>query len=174
MLRRPELGDAGGLARFFGRTATGLDPRPADSQSIAERVKDILWQSVAAGEDAFVLSGLGEVLGFASIEQGPQACELPLDLDWLAGHGLTPEDVCISRMALAGELRGQGLAHHFKQAQVVAAGDAGYLALASPGGNRLGQALAARAGGWVQTTSVSGWVLVPTSRWSGAAKPERH
>lgn len=173
-LRRPSLVDAGALALFLSRTPTGMDPRPTDPTGLVERVKELLWQSAAAGEDAFVLAGGGRVLGFAAIDRSPEPCELPLDPSWLSAHGLAPEDVCISRMALAGELRGLGLGHHFKQAQVTAAGDAGYLAVASPGGNRLGRALAARAGGFVQTAAASGWVLVPTARWQEAGKPHAH
>lgn len=170
-LRRPHPADAGSLALFLERTPLGSEPRPGNPAGTVERVKEMLWQAASLGEDAFILSRRGQVLGFAAIEQRPEVCEMPLDRAWLAGHGLAPEEVCISRMGLAAELRGHGLGHHFKQAQVLAAGDAGYRAVASPGGHQLGRALAARAGGLVQTTAVSGWVLVPTQAWDGAAKP---
>lgn len=170
-LRRPHPADACRLALFLERTPLGADPRPGDPVATVERVKELLWQAATSGEDAFILSKRGEVLGFAAIERRLEVCELPLDMAWLAGHGLAPEEVCISRMGLAGELRGHGLGHHLKQAQVLAAGDAGYRAVASPGGHRLGRALAARAGGLVQTTAASGWVLVPTRAWDGAGKP---
>ena len=95
------------------------------------------------------------------IEAQPEDCEPPLDPAWLADHGYGPSEVCISRMALAGEVRGQGLSHVLKRAQLTAAGDAGYRALASPWGNSITQAIARRAGGLVQTASMSGWVLIP-------------
>lgn len=173
-LRRPNPADAGGMALFLTRTPLGADPRPQDPTGIVERVKDMLWQASASGEDAFILARRGEVLGFAAIERQPEACEMPLDLAWLASHGLAPEEVCISRMGLAGELRGHGIGHHLKQAQVTAAGDAGYRAVASPGGHHLGRALAARANGLVETTSGSGWVLVPTARWAESTRGSAH
>lgn len=170
LIRRPQPGDACRMASFFLRTPTGLAFQGRDPTPIVEAVKDLLWLSAAVRGDAFILSGRGEVLGLATIEKEIEPCEQPLDAAWLAAQGVTEDEVCLSRMVLAPELRGRGLGHALKAAQVTAAGDAGYRAVAGPAGNAVGLAIAKRAGGLVDAVSVSGWCLVPTPRWERAGR----
>ena len=170
-LRRPKPGDALALGNFLRRPHFGPVVDPADPTPVIDGVRELLWQATARDEDAFVLVGQGQVLGVAMIERTPESCEQGLDLDWLSAHGLAPEQVCISRMALAQDLRGHGIGHALKAAQVVAAGDAGYRAVASLAGMTVGRAIAARAGGWVSSASGAGWVLVPTRCWPDAKEP---
>lgn len=165
-LRRPQLGDALALGGFLRRPHFGPVLNPSDPTSVIDGVKDLLWQAAARDEDAFVLVGRGQVLGVTTIERQPEACEQALDSGWLSAHGLAPEDVCISRMALAMDLRGHGLGHALKGAQVAAAGDAGYRAVAGMAGHAAGRAIASRAGGLMDSASGSGWVLVPTRCWA--------
>jgi GNAT superfamily N-acetyltransferase len=164
-------GDALALGHFLRRPHFGPVVDPADPTPVIDGVRELLWQATARDEDAFVLVGHGQVLGVSMIERKPEPCEQGLDLDWLSAHGLVPEQVCISRMALARDLRGHGIGHALKAAQVVAAGDAGYRAVASLAGMTVGRAIAARAGGWVSSASGAGWVLVPTRCWPGADEP---
>lgn len=172
-LRRPEPRDALALGKFLRRPNFGPVLDPADPTPVIDGVRELLWQATARDEDAFVLVGQDQVLGVAMIERKPEPCEQGLDLDWLGAHGLAPEQVCISRMALAQNLRGWGLGHALKVAQVVAAGDAGYQAVASLAGISVGRAIAARAGGFISSASVSGWVLVPTRCWQSTKDPAR-
>lgn len=163
-IARPRPEDSPGLACFLRQTPTGLVIPSSDAADLVEAVKDVLWMSAAPRVDAFVLRARGLVLGLAQFEvSSPGApCEQDLDKGWLAAQGVSHDEVCVSRVHLARELRGQGIGHLLQGAALAAAGDAGYRALAVQAGNDQGRALAVRAGGQPDKMSVDGWCLVPT------------
>ncbi len=169
VLRRPDPADAPRIAAFLRGTPRGPVDRPDDVGGLTQAVLDLLWQAVAPGEDAYVLSGRGTVLGVAQIEREPEVCEPELDRAWLAGQGYLPSEVCLGRMVLAKEVRGHGFGHLLKEAQLAAAADAGYRAVVSAAGHDIGLAIARRVAGDRCRPSASGWILVPVPQTPAAA-----
>jgi len=128
-VRRPTPQDLSQLEAFLERCQPergagdeGSEPRPVGA---AVQV----WMADNPQHDAFVAVVGGKVVGCATLDPPGGERQSQAQRAALKAESLEPSDVCISQMLVDPEYRGLGIGKALKQAQVRAAGDAGYRAV---------------------------------------------
>lgn len=130
-------------------------------------VRSHFFNVQAPGHDALAAVLKDKVIGTADIDPEPEDYEPQVPAHFVREQGLSPSEVCVSRMAVLPEFQNLGVGRALKRAQVIAAGQAGYKAVVSetcrPSVKRIVQA----EGGVVQEGMGSVWTLLPVGAAAG-------
>ncbi len=128
-VRRPTPQDLPQLEAFLERCQPERQAGDEGSEPGPVGAAVQVWMADNPRHDAFVAVVDGQVVGCATLDPPGSERQSVAERMALKSEGLEPSDVCTSQMLVDPKLRGLGIGKALKQAQVRAAGEAGYLAV---------------------------------------------
>ncbi|TFZ03314.1 GNAT family N-acetyltransferase [Ramlibacter rhizophilus] len=158
-VRRLEPREVGALASFHAKRMQFADLFA--HKELSERaVRNHFLAHETPGEDALAAIVADKVVGTATIEAQPLEMELPIDGHILAAKGMKESEVCVGRMMVDPDFRGIGVGRALKEAQLVAAADSGYKAVAGLTHSAALKHVVRTLGGSVQEGMGQTWTVV--------------